>query len=65
MPIYEYRCIECGEEFEAFVRLSQARVEIKCPHCQSKEVRKTFSIFGTGGVSTTAATSGANCAPVG
>ena len=38
MPIYEFRCEECGTEFEKFV-ISPFQVSgIKCPNCGSEDV---------------------------
>lgn len=47
MPIYEYRCTECGEEFEKFVRSMTAKEEIVCPACGSSKVEKKISLFGS------------------
>lgn len=46
MPIYEYRCLICGEEFE---KLVFGNLEINCPKCNSKEIRKKFSVFSATG----------------
>ncbi|MBI4844117.1 MAG: zinc ribbon domain-containing protein [Nitrospirae bacterium] len=48
MPIYEYRCNECGEEFEKLV-MGKAP-DISCPKCNSKDVTKKLSVFGMSGV---------------
>jgi putative FmdB family regulatory protein len=52
VPIYEYRCHQCAEKFERFVRNSAAAAEVECPKCHGSEVKKVFSVFGTGGFST-------------
>ncbi len=39
MPTYEYRCTECGHEFEAFQTMSEAPVAT-CPTCRGKVERK-------------------------
>ena len=36
MPIYEYRCDECGEKFELFVRSMAKQVSSACPKCGSQ-----------------------------
>jgi putative FmdB family regulatory protein len=66
MPIYEYRCEDCGHVFEEFVRFGED-LELKCPECGSTQVRKAFSVFGTGGASASSsnAQSAAACAPSG
>lgn len=43
MPIYEYRCLECGSTFEKIVSLN---TEVKeCQTCHSPRVEKLFSAF--------------------
>ena len=44
MPIYEYRCTECGHQFEVHQRFSDAPLEV-CPNCQGK-LRKVFHPAG-------------------
>jgi putative FmdB family regulatory protein len=44
MPIYEYKCRECGELSE-FRILSQSDAEkIACKSCGSKQLEKKFSV---------------------
>ena len=45
MPIYEYRCNECGAEFEELVAASTEK-NPPCPSCDSVNTEKKFSIFG-------------------
>ena len=47
MPIFEYKCTSCGEDFEKLIFGEQ---EISCPECESTEVSKKFSTFGMSGV---------------
>lgn len=43
MPLYEYRCLGCGREFEVLVlRTGQA---ISCPACASESVERLISLF--------------------
>ena len=62
MPIYEYRCLECGEKFEKLVRLSTPTSEIECPNCGEQKVEKLISAFCTRMSSAMAASTSA-CAP--
>lgn len=39
MPTYEYRCAECGNEFEKFGRMSDPPVQ-ECPACHAEAQRK-------------------------
>jgi len=41
MPIYEYKCTKCGNEFEELVS-SQDELP-PCPKCESKKVEKLMS----------------------
>lgn len=43
MPIYEYYCEACGQEFEKLVRLSKADLSPKCPSCGSEKTHKQIS----------------------
>ncbi|MFO1199717.1 MAG: zinc ribbon domain-containing protein [Burkholderiaceae bacterium] len=41
MPIFEYRCKDCGREFEALVRPSTVP---QCPQCESVALDKLLSV---------------------
>jgi putative FmdB family regulatory protein len=43
MPLYEYRCTECGEEFEQQMRFSEADQLPSCPKCRSARTQKKLS----------------------
>jgi putative FmdB family regulatory protein len=49
MPIYEYRCQECGKKFEKLRRFSQSDDDILCPECGAEEIERILSAFATGG----------------
>lgn len=40
MPIFEYRCQDCGVAFEALLRGNE---EVKCPQCGSMSLEKLLS----------------------
>ena len=44
MPIYEYACGDCGNEFEALVRSDTTP---ECPGCHSNKLEKLLSVFAT------------------
>jgi putative FmdB family regulatory protein len=46
MPIHEYACRGCGQEFETLVRSSETP---NCVSCGSTELEKKLSVFATQG----------------
>ena len=61
MPIYEYRCKQCEQEFEEYV--PGAATAVACPSCASGEVMRKLSVFGmkSGGGSVASSMSGGGC----
>lgn len=43
MPLYEYRCENCGEEFEKLVRVSEADLTQPCPNCGASRTYKKIT----------------------
>ncbi len=43
MPLYEYRCQECRNHFEAIVSSSRERDRTLCPRCNSNRVQRVIS----------------------
>jgi putative FmdB family regulatory protein len=43
MPIYEYRCEDCGTKFEKLIRRSSDQPE--CPSCGQKHLAQQHSTF--------------------
>ncbi len=49
MPIFEYRCQDCGAQFE---KISYAaNTKILCKKCSSSRVEKLLSVFAVSGTS--------------
>ena len=42
MPIYEYRCENCGHEMEAIQKISEPSL-VDCPQCGAPQLRKRIS----------------------
>jgi putative FmdB family regulatory protein len=63
MPIYEYRCLDCGHEFERMQKFSDPPVD-KCPACpgtvQKLISRSAFHLKGNGWYVTDYARKGSN-----
>ncbi len=49
MPIYEFICKDCGNEFELLFK-TQSIDEVSCQKCNSKRVEKKLSVFSVGDV---------------
>ncbi len=45
MPIYEYACVECGHEFDALQKMSDAPLT-DCPACRQQSLQKKVSAPG-------------------
>ena len=51
MPIYEYRCIQCGERFEIRQAMGEGNSQVNCPMCRSGNPQKLLSTFFSTGSS--------------
>jgi putative FmdB family regulatory protein len=45
MPIYEYKCEDCGTKFEKLVRRSSETSGIECPSCGRQHLKQELSVF--------------------
>jgi len=43
MPVYEYKCKDCGHKFEIQQKLSDKRLKV-CPKCKKETLEKLVSI---------------------
>jgi putative FmdB family regulatory protein len=49
MPIYEFRCLQCGKVFELLkMKKEDESVKMKCPTCNSPEVERVLSAINIG-----------------
>jgi putative FmdB family regulatory protein len=62
MPIYEYKCGDCGLRFEELVPRVQSE-SLPCPKCKSPRTEKLMSVIG--GIASGASGSEAPCASSG
>jgi putative FmdB family regulatory protein len=69
MPIYEYKCRECGDKFENLVRSPNSQEDPTCPVCNSPKVERRVSVCGCLGSahidSGASSVSSSACAPSG
>jgi putative FmdB family regulatory protein len=61
MPLYEYRCNECGEEFEKMLRFSEADRLPACPKCASQQTQKRLSKVVSFGAPVSSSTGSGSC----
>lgn len=50
MPTYEFKCKDCGKEFEVFVSIKE-KDKVKCNYCGSHKIAQLLSSFYMKGVS--------------
>ena len=62
MPIYEYHCADCGQDFETLVL--NPKEKVSCPKCDSQKVNRQLSCFALSGGDSPSPSSG-GCAPSG
>lgn len=61
MPLYEFHCERCDEEFEELVSRSSTIDEVVCPSCGSGEVRRLQSGFASIGSSKGSSLGSSSC----
>lgn len=45
MPIYEYRCQDCGAKFEKLIRRDSDLDALACPSCGHSQLARELSTF--------------------
>lgn len=67
MPLYDFRCDECYEEFEELLSNPDDTEDLECPQCKSRKVSRLISGFampsGGGGASTSLGSSSCGSGP--
>lgn len=62
MPIYEYLCNDCGNEFEKLMGFSDPKADSpECPGCQSENTRKRLSTVASFSRGSSRSTSASSC----
>jgi putative FmdB family regulatory protein len=57
MPIYEYRCAQCGKQFSRLQSVGAGSDGVRCPKCDSDKVERLLSSFA----STSSSSADASC----
>lgn len=68
MPLYEFTCNDCNNDFEKLVRTFAQPQEVECPTCGSRKTKKKMSVFATkakGDSFSFSSSSSSSCAPGG
>ncbi len=67
MPLYEFKCQDCGKKIEKFCKLGEDGSSFQCPSCSGK-VKKMLSTFkrpstpgGSGGCGPCTSTNCGSC----
>jgi putative FmdB family regulatory protein len=47
MPLYEYRCQGCGEQFETVQPVNFKAEDTVCPHCKARNATRLMSSFAS------------------
>jgi putative FmdB family regulatory protein len=45
MPIYEFRCADCDQQFEALCKMGSNGRGLRCPHCRGRHLERLVSGF--------------------
>ena len=63
MPIFEFKCRECGHKFETIAHTDEDGSNLFCLVCGAPSPEKQLSVFSSSG--TQPRTSGGGCGPTG
>lgn len=44
MPVYDYRCDDCGKTYDVYHKVREVAEDVLCPSCGSKNHKKLMSV---------------------
>ncbi|MDI9570823.1 MAG: zinc ribbon domain-containing protein [Pseudomonadota bacterium] len=47
MPLYDFECLRCQRQFEAFLKMRETPAALTCPECGAGNPRKLVTAFQT------------------
>lgn len=47
MPLYEYKCEQCGDKITMLRNLTDKDKDIHCPKCKTKTLKRVISSFSS------------------
>ncbi len=65
MPLYNYKCNDCGAEIELLIGVGAQEDSLKCTNCQSENITKLLSLFGTSKAASSSNSSSRTTCPTG
>ncbi len=65
MPIYEFRCKNCGRIFEYLCFSSKDAIEARCPACGEQQTERLLSTFSSQSVGGSFSSFSSSCTPSG
>ena len=45
MPLFEYKCMECGTKYDVLQKSTKKQEDVICPNCNSSHNKKLLSTF--------------------
>ncbi len=46
MPVYDYRCAQCGTLYDVYHKVKEIKEDVVCPSCSSREHTRLMSVPG-------------------
>ncbi|MGC8872467.1 MAG: FmdB family zinc ribbon protein [bacterium] len=47
MPIYEFKCLDCNEEFEVLLKSKEEISNVRCKACGSSKIERLMSVVNS------------------